>query len=261
LAMAGTAAADEWQDEVFQQMDANKDGIVDRYEYMYGTRDALDAQGNQEKEHRTAAFEYLSDLYDRADIDGDGVLSLQEVGFGEYLSGKESIAVLRGLPLSPAKMEERAQEARAKHMKLDENGDRLVDAAEFANEWRRNFARRGWTEASMESGMFTSWSEAVFSQADVNGDGGLSWKELQFAGFLVVEMTARQLVGTLFAGFDADGDGKIGRREIDALVAWGAVAMESAQRVYDNFDAVDADGDDVLNRQEVRKLASRLLNS
>lgn len=64
---------------------------------MVSTRDALNADGKANKDARRSIYEFVGQVYQHCDLDGDGVLSEREVEFGQFLVGSEVAAARQAL--------------------------------------------------------------------------------------------------------------------------------------------------------------------
>eukprot|EP00429_Kryptoperidinium_foliaceum_P004773 CAMPEP_0176011938 /NCGR_PEP_ID=MMETSP0120_2-20121206/5537_1 /TAXON_ID=160619 /ORGANISM="Kryptoperidinium foliaceum, Strain CCMP 1326" /LENGTH=240 /DNA_ID=CAMNT_0017344807 /DNA_START=105 /DNA_END=827 /DNA_ORIENTATION=- len=236
------AAEDFAASSAFSDMDFDGNGYVDKEEYMYSTRDGLDEVDRHDKATRRAVFAWRSRLYEAADIDGDGVLSPKEVAFGQYLASEAFTA-----DGADGELDFGAGIAREMHCAADQNGDGIVSVAEFRSAWHRSF------EALAADADFATWAKVdnFFAQADVNSDGGLSWREWQFVGFLVSDFVLMETAVALREELDLDGNGKVDDWEV----------AERLPFAVDMFDSADANGDGVLDQRELVNFTASLLSS
>lgn len=72
-----------------ETLDTNGDGFVDKEEFMLCARDAVDDRGEVVRS-RSALFNYAAGLYDAIDIDGNGLLSSEELKYGRRRGGRHA---------------------------------------------------------------------------------------------------------------------------------------------------------------------------
>lgn len=140
------------------------------------------------------------------------------------------------------------------HTQLDENGDGIVDLAEFDEFVRAVLPPR---KAEAVAG-------ATFAKADVDGDAGLSWLECQFAVMMMVENRWKSMVAAIFDDMDKNADGRISRREVLAAQRRrnddpSGPSSGLLPQILDGFVAADWDMDGYLDHREVAGLVDRLL--
>jgi Ca2+-binding EF-hand superfamily protein len=176
----GALSVDEMgiSEEVFAKLDANEDGLLDQSELESG----LHELGKSRRAER---------MIQNRDVDGDGALSVDEMGISE-----EAFA------------------------KLDANEDGLLDQSEL--------------ESGLPELGKTIWAERMIQDKDADGDGVLSVDEMG-----IPEET--------FARLDANEDGLLDQSELESHLPEVNEALR-AQRMMQNMDT---DGDGALSVDEM----------
>lgn len=70
-----------------------------------------------------------------------------------------------------------------------------------------------WPDEALEDPHVREAAEAMFHTADIDGDGRLSARELQYGMLLIAQYAARELTFDIIGLVDKDGDGLLGREE------------------------------------------------
>jgi len=121
-----------------------------------------------------------------------------------------------------------------------------------------------WPDEALEDPHVREAAEAMFHTADIDGDGRLSARELQYGMLLIAQYAARELTFDIIGLVDKDGDGLLGREEVRR-------AMERASRrrredqasithiLFEAFPVADINKDGNLNFTEVSYVAGFLL--
>mmetsp|Transcript_62117 Transcript_62117/g.171796 ORF Transcript_62117/g.171796 Transcript_62117/m.171796 type:complete len:249 (-) Transcript_62117:149-895(-) len=216
-----------------RQLDQNGDGVIDKIELFSGTKDMLDLVGEADKERRNEVYDTVGALYEASDIDGNGVLSGVEIEFAELLS----------------RMHGELGQAHAVefHKYLDEDQDGSVDPAEF-----RRIAGRGARSEGLEAAL-----ALLFRDADVDGDGGLTVLECQYATLRFIDDT-----GIFAASVPKDvhksSTFAISKEELAAGIEAHAQDQspeaELLRRALAGFDFADVNGDGRLDEDEAKAL-------
>lgn len=249
---------------MFKLIDTNGDGFVDRVEYMYGARETMDDRSVKDKPYRDSIYNYMSEVYDNSDMDGDGVLSEREVLFGQYLSAAEQRAAGTGVAVSARGGHDfGARDAKRGHKKADTDGDGKVDVSEFGQVWAGGYPRSLADRAADDLEDLSDAVKRLAGEADIDGDGGLTWQEFRFATFLVTSHVAQEAAKALISDLDLDGDGKIARQELIEGIAMmresKSPRLGAARQVRNNFFNVDFDDNGVLDKFEAFSAAKHLL--
>lgn len=253
LALAAPRLEAQQLELVVDSLDTNGDGVVDKEEFMLGSRDMLDADSEEDKTRRKSVYRHAAALYDACDVDGDGVLNDRELELGEYLS-----AIFGGeIRPDDAEFVNDFKLGIAEKMlaEVDDNGDRLVDIAEFLAFARRCFADHGWEPALVEDTLPNGRLNAIFEKADITSDGVLCARELQFAAIMLDHFLAYETGSAIYKLLDANSDGRVDRSEVEALRKTKRRGEPSrVDLIHKSFEEGDVDGDGSLDEKELHRL-------
>jgi len=270
LAVAPAAAREEFQ-LPFHEMDDDRNGLVDKEEYMLSLRDMLDKAGHERgSTARKFIYRLGEQLYDACDLDADDMLNANEVEFCEYVAETE-LHVLSGEEMPSRSAVDTVHGelgldgAQMLLKDIDFNGDGWIDKSEWDQVFRSSITTfsplgRGELEKMLADPKVAQEMDRLFAKADGNGDGKLGAREVQFGAFLISGFHVQGLVDALFE-MDADGNGEIHKSEIRSLISTlkrptGASLPEKLLRV---FAHVDSDADQCLNRDELESAAAMIL--
>jgi len=179
-AAVGGVAADEVDDDMIsgrtllRALDTNRDGVVDRDEYM-------DMAANMASDHdlpndrlQTRWLLFHERLFLMGDIDGDRHLNERELEYIGFLAHQASLEP----PEEQSEDEDfddfRESEANSRFRRCDTDRDGRVSLEEFICQ----------AERTREMLDFGPELEGIYARADVTCDGALDWRELQYATFL-----------------------------------------------------------------------------
>lgn len=264
LNSVGGRAEEKELSDMFTRTDTNGDGFVDRMEYMYGARDSMDDTGMNDKPHRDSIYDYLSQIYERADMDSDGVLCERELLVGQYLSAEENHAAKTGYaPSARGGFDFGTRAAKRGHKKADADSDGKVDVSEFGQVWAGGYPP--FLANRVVDGMedFSDAVNRLAGEADIDEDGGLTWEEFRYATYLVTSHVAQEVAKALISDLDRDGDGSIAKKEVSESIAMmresKSPILGAARQVRNNFLASDFDSEGLLDKFEVVAVAKRLL--
>jgi len=238
---------------VIDTMDTNKDGVVDREEFLLASRDALDAQQALPVD-RSTVYRYAESLYDACDIDGDGMLSSPELSFGQLLTYTAG-SHLRG-PAEAAKHDFGLRVSQQMLSELDKNNDAKVSKDEFYVRARQILDDQGWSPLIVEDPRFRVRIDELFAEADVTNDGFLNARELQFADILLTRVVVAEAAGAILKTLDSNSDGIVDMAEVEAILAKSPGGLLEA--IAFHFHKVDSDQDGLLDRKEVGAFLWRL---
>lgn len=246
--------------------DANKDGFVDKEEFMLSTKDALVGEGVDDHEFRKAVYRYVENLYEICDLDFDGVLNPAEVEYGQHLAATASLEPSftgGGLRYNVQEYDFGAAAAQRFFDAVDKDSDGSIDEREYGQLVCDAFAEFGVGAESCANGPVRTLTGHLFSKADVSDDGVLGIREAQYAGILLNAQVVQEVVGLMYRDLDLNRDGLIKRREV--VVAKGIVGADDKADVLgallEVFDEFDRDHDGAFNISEAMAYATLALNS
>mmetsp|Transcript_63442 Transcript_63442/g.175473 ORF Transcript_63442/g.175473 Transcript_63442/m.175473 type:complete len:270 (-) Transcript_63442:83-892(-) len=252
---------------MLERMDTDRDGIVDREEYMVSTRDALNADGKANKDARRSIYEFVGQVYQHCDLDGDGVLSEREVEFGQFLVGSEVAAARQagGQKLPEEESDFGASLALGVLRQLDSNVDGRIDVEEFFDAFRAALTGWSWNEEDFEHPAMQVVMRRMFDKADVRSDGFLNSREVQYAVYLLDQFAVAELVSSIFRDLDLNGNRRIETRELEETLErlrQMRIPMQNSilSIIDEKFSEFDTDGDGALDETETRSLAAEVLH-
>jgi len=259
LGGAGARAQGGAAREVFSMMDTNGDGVVDIEEYLFGARDALDANGRQDKDFRQTVYDTVRGIFDTCDIDEDGFLNPREVEYGELVSGVAKIVPYTGS--TETRVDFADAQAVALLQRVDADGNKEVDRAEFDAVWQAIFDQWGRHAVEDDVGTLARLMDYIFDQADIDGNGLLKTKELQYSSFLVADLLLKEATVLMFDALHSDDDNRITREEAKNVVrrAPGSPSADLATQVLSLFEAADQNDDGALDVKEAKNIAPAIL--
>lgn len=195
--------------KLFEMADTDKDGAISQAEFRAGAE---------------ARF-------NKMDIDGDGVLTKEEVK-AAHEKAREAFKAHRGERPDPAE----------RFAKLDADGDGKVTLEEMKDAATKRLAERGKDGDKAER--HVKFSEKYFEKLDADGDGAVTLEEMQAVkkkkhhGERADKKDGKR--GDYFSRLDADGDGNVTKDEFLA----GADKM---------FEKLDRNSDGKLEQGEGHK--------
>jgi len=129
-------------------------------------------------------------------------------------------------------------------MALDDNGDGLLTAAEM----KEGLQKAGLKEIPPDL-------QQIMEEFDADGSGVIDYTEFLAATLDKKTYLQEDACWTAFKVFDRNGDGKISKEELDAVLQGGAVedAM-GAQAVANLLKEVDANGDGEIDFDEFMQM-------
>mmetsp|Transcript_19312 Transcript_19312/g.55016 ORF Transcript_19312/g.55016 Transcript_19312/m.55016 type:complete len:284 (+) Transcript_19312:684-1535(+) len=248
--------------------DTNKDGAIDKSEFMLTFRDILNADDVEDKDIRTFVYRLAETLYDIGDIDRDGVHSRRETEFVVMLIGSELYRAVESADmlndLRGIEDEFGGATARSLVARFDRNTNFAVDRDEFTEAFEMTMRGHGVSDEALEGFELHKALRETFDTADIDGDGRLYPRELQFAMFLANKCALREMTDKLFMALDASGDGQIDYEEVMQAVererARGDRQAEAlAEALLQNFNIADINSDGMLGPEEADNVAQYLL--
>lgn len=245
--------------ELFRDMDANSDGRVCKQEHMDYALDRLDEMGAEEKMVRKSSLQFSSTLYDVADIDEDGFLNPYEVEYAEYLTRQAShCSTTKG-----CKDHFGVDKAEATFTSFDTDGSGAVNRQEFDAGVSILLERLGMDRDMVDPTGLASWTRDMFTKADVVGDGELEMRELQYACFVLKELTLWDIAVATFQIMDTNHDLRVTREEVDAAIAdfrrrIGHHPRSVPELIGEYFDEFDENGDKYIEVSEGMQVALRI---
>jgi len=247
--------------------DENGDGHVDKEEFMLAARDMMNEQGSISKSARRWVYKYAEGLYEVADMDNDGVLNEREMEYASYLS-RSALEMAEKMKKSLDELDDHdfgLAAAKELLQGIDKNRDGRIDPDEFLSAGRHDFMVWGWTDENFDRPEVRNWFAETFGRADVDKDGFLGDREVQYAGFLVYRLAINERARTLVYLLDRDGDGLVERWEIQEILDEGWERADGGKTVlhhiHDEFDKADTDGSGFLDHGEMLPLAADSLGA
>lgn len=246
----------------FWTLDEDGDGVVNKMEFMLATRDMLDAS-NEEKSVRNLVYSHAESLYVTCDVDGDGVLDETELAYARYLAtAAVHVAEREGRSFAAYDFEEDGSGDMLRDCDLD--GDGWVNEHEFEVNARLDLELWGWEPKHFDVPSVREWLHGRFLKADLNADGLLDARELQFACFLVRAHRSAVLSRRVLQTLDRNLDGKFGFGELTAVVMESRGRPPSLRKslldhIVADFWPSDLDGDGALDLVELQELFTRCL--
>jgi len=246
-------------------MDENGDGVLDKEEFMYRTRDTLDSHSKQDKQTRVATYKYAESIYDTCDLDGDGVLNERELEFATFLSSSALQAAREAGTSVRPDLESFVMDVAEEFMPLlDKNRDGRIDLDEFVDAAKVEFKGWGMREEGIESAEMQTLLHHTYARADVTGDGFLSAREMQYGGYLVFRLAAQTMSDSLLESLDQDGNGRIELAELNARLEGVRPRPDgvraTSEYMRDEFGRFDQNGDGGLDRGELFSITSQILS-
>lgn len=259
-ALASAAAADhEWLRPLFDEIDANSDGRIDEREYFAYAEQQVREDGRMEQSGENFFFGLSGRAILEADVDGDGALSIGELGFSEYLKQLASRATAG--PDGTVE-DEFGKEVMTEQIRMyDEDRDGFISESEFTQAMRSTLVNHG-LRGYLDDPDVVEWLAWAFRDADSDGSGRLVPKQVHSTAYLAHRallrgpLLSRVLSNDITNDLDANGNEVIDAAEVVGPVTPGTVGDD----VRKAFDEIDANGDKILDRADVAKFTTALLS-
>lgn len=283
LALAARGGAQEFPilhlRDVLGEADGNGDGVVDKSEFLLVAREVASSDSDVDLETELSWFE---GLFDRADVDGDGVLTRYEAEFLDHLARTDILGTFHDVVDA---IYESAFIWLTSLSQVHALASLVLEVSERLNFETTSMERIGeLAQQISESDVLfegvgpegIEWLQLLVGYMDLDRDEALEREELEFLRFAATQ--ALRSVGDVLAGAedevweearrrpltrrcgrggcprgdgDADGDGRISREEfLDASLEArpdGAATDPAVQL----FVAADGNRDGVLDRAEL----------
>jgi len=282
--------------EQFAKLDTNGDGSLDKEEFF-----ALVGKQTEDTDDEVVTqrvHKQYERLFAAADMDGDGLLNVRELDYMRTLHEQLMLHELRqGLiksfanpdakepvTASAGEGKEDADLFGTAHFQAqldtcDTSGNGVIEKDEFLAAMHHTAMNLWSIGPYIDEPEFSAWLDALWEHADINGDGSLTAKEVQYVAFVAgrmwqTGMFARLVVAnTVLREIDLNSDGEIGLDEVTTMTerslagsgAEGAsIGNESPQNVVGQIQAswaeFDTNGDDRLDRSEILGMCSALFD-
>lgn len=251
---------------IFDQLDANKDGKITRQEFKEQLQPAKAAK---------VIGELLKEVFDSIDVNKDGSLTPDELNkaYGQLFEKKE---VKSGKSWSTLLVDAGLNPDFYVFEQLDDNSDGKVTWEEFSSRLK---AEEVWVMEPCGGNaiqVVNAMLDQIFDKCDVNGDGFISREELSdqmdkvlqtgqtATGKSVKALVAESGLNPFFSNFDqldANHDGKITRQEFKEQLQPSGAAKSVEEMMREIFDGIDKNGDGSLSREELSAAYGSLLTT
>jgi len=258
LLLAPADAAHELSMRI-EDLDENRDGIVDKQEFMLAARDMLHQGGSGvEKRARTSIYKYAERLYETCDLNGDEVMNAREVEYCGYLSEMAAANTKQWTNHElPRFLDEYDFEGGAAEMKMrsfDMSGDGFIDSDEY---WAVVQSDLVYWGIVGPDDPWPPWVERIFAKADITEDGRLGAREMQYASALMTHALIAEMGVILLRELDLDGDGRVAEWEVKK--AESLMDPTKFNSVLESFPIADRDRDGGLCNAELKILTALVM--
>jgi len=232
----------------FAEFDTNGDGKLEREEFLVVAAQEADEVEGGDKDRVQWRYQRL---FDSADMDGDGLINERELEYMHTLgiqamwyeldaeaAGREVSTSVDAAEMFGTKGFQDQLDA------TDENGNGVIEKEEFLNAMKQT-ARDSWGIGRyLDDERFLKWLDSLFVHADVDGDGVMGVKEVQYTAFLAERAWQAGALANLAVAslvldvLDRDGDGRLNAEEIQE-----GFVKEKAQAEGEDPEAEGAGGD------------------
>jgi len=232
----------------FAEFDTNGDGKLEREEFLVVAAQEADEVEGGDKDRVQWRYQRL---FDSADMDGDGLINERELEYMHTLgiqamwyeldaeaAGREVSTSVDAAEMFGTKGFQDQLDA------TDENGNGVIEKEEFLNAMKQT-ARDSWGIGRyLDDERFLKWLDSLFVHADVDGDGVMGVKEVQYTAFLAERAWQAGALANLAVAslvldvLDRDGDGRLNAEEIEEAFA---KAQAKAERSGEG-EALEAEG-------------------
>lgn len=141
------------------------------------------------------------------------------------------------------------RELQSSFSQFDENGDGLIQRAEFLKAYRNQHPNQNPDEVDERA-------NEIFSQADVDGSGAIDFGEWCTATINQNELLSEPNMRAAFKLFDKDGGGTIEAQEIAAILGHNISKEEAVWA--DVIAEVDVNGDGQIDFEEFKVMLKKL---
>jgi len=199
--------------ELLENLDTNGDGKVDKEEYRAKASMESDVDDRMQKQ----ILAFLDQLFDAADIDGDGFLSERELEFADLARDVASQA--EDSTEEVPRFQFGRDTAQTSLNTFDADADGEIGKEEYLDGMRSFASDWEWLSSFDHPGL-VKWMDDTWSKVDVTGDGKLNVEEVNFLMALVNRdawsgmFSPHAFAGQVLQDLDADGDGKVSAAEL-----------------------------------------------
>jgi len=221
--------------------------------------DHLGPTANDPKDVRVAMLDFLSQLFDASDINGDEFLEELEVDYGKFLL--HVATTCDSEEDCGDKMNFGAETAATKLATFDTDGDGSVSRLEFGHVVVDIVSGCGWDPDGHHMDLADT-VDSSYRAADIAHDGLLDRRELQFATFMVKERLIADRILLGFENIDRNGDQRIDEKERAAAEAQYMSRADVREGIpgllLQGLAEADTNGDGVLESEEVKELGNKI---
>ena len=172
-----TEAMQKHRDEMFNKMDGNGDGGIDKTEFsVLAKKMSANNAASSNSTTSTGTTQSVDDVFATYDTDGDGKLSQDELD--AYMKANAPPPPPQGGLMGALNAQEMQKRKDEMFSKIDADSDGSIDKTEFAALANQMSANNATSSNSTTSTDTTQSVDDIFATYDTDGDGKLSQDEL-----------------------------------------------------------------------------------